>query len=202
MKRLHRSDLYGCSQFDEERNIDFHSVVWIRPAGNVIIDPLPLSDHDQNHLKNLGGAAWIVITNSDHIRAAAAVAQLTEAKVLGPQGESRTFAIPCDRWLSEGDEVVPGLAVLEMQGSKTPGELALVLEHTTVITGDLIRAHAAGAVCLLPDAKLTDTVQALQSVERIVHLPNIEALLVGDGWPIFRDASAVLAELWATCATT
>ena len=202
MKRLHRSDLYGWSQFDEERNIDFHSVVWVRPEGNVIIDPLPLSDHDQNHLKNLGGAAWIVITNSDHIRAAAAVAQLTEAKVLGPQGESGTFAIPCDRWLSEGDEVVPGLAVLEMQGAKTPGELALVLEHTTVITGDLIRAHAAGAVCLLPDAKLTDKAQALQSVDRIAHLPNIEAVLVADGWPIFRDASAVLAELSATCATT
>ena len=82
MKRLHRSDLYGWSQFDKERNIDFQSVLWVRPAGNVIVDPLPLSDHDQNHLNKLGGAAWIVITNSDHIRAAAAVAQLTGAKYL------------------------------------------------------------------------------------------------------------------------
>lgn len=200
MKRLHRSDLYGWSQFDKERNIDFQSVLWVRPAGNVIVDPLPLSDHDQNHLNNLGGAAWIVITNSDHIRAAAAVAQLTGAKIFGPQGESGTFAIPCDRWLSEGDEVISGLTVLEMQGSKTPGELALVLDQTTVITGDLIRAHKAGGLCLLPAVKLTDEAQALQSVERITQLSSIEAVLVGNGWPIFRDASAVLTELWATCA--
>jgi hypothetical protein len=31
-----------------------------------------------------------------------------------------------------------------LNGSKTPGELALVLEKTTLITGDLVRAHQAG----------------------------------------------------------
>ena len=46
MKRLHRSDLYGWSVFDEGLNIDFHSVLWVRPEGNVVIDPLPLRDHD------------------------------------------------------------------------------------------------------------------------------------------------------------
>jgi hypothetical protein len=28
-----------------------------------------------------------------------------------------------------------------MAGSKTPGELALILEKTTLITGDLVRGH-------------------------------------------------------------
>ena len=46
MKRLHRNDIYGWSVFDEGRNIDFHSVLWVRPGGNIAIDPLPLSEHD------------------------------------------------------------------------------------------------------------------------------------------------------------
>ena len=197
MKRLHRPDVYGWSVFNEERNIDFHSVLWTRPEGNVLIDPLPASAHDDTHLQELGGAAWIVITNSDHIRDAAKFAERTGAKLLGPKSEAENFAVRCDQWLSDGDAVVPGLTVMEMHGSKTPGELVLVLEDTTVITGDLIRSHAAGSLCLLPDGKLTDKPAALASVQRVVQLPQVEAVLVCDGWPVFRDGAIRLQEMWA-----
>ena len=70
MKPLHRPDLFGWSRFDESRNLDFCSVAWVRPGGNVLIDPLPMSEHDLAHLEGLGGAALIVITNSDHTRGA------------------------------------------------------------------------------------------------------------------------------------
>ena len=49
MKRLHRADLFGWSCFDESRNLDFHSVLWVHAGGNVAIDPLPLSPHDRAH---------------------------------------------------------------------------------------------------------------------------------------------------------
>ena len=94
MKRLHRDDLYGWSVFDEDRNIDFHSVLWVRPGGsggsegNVVIDPLPLSDHDRAHLDALGSVATIIITNSDHTRDSKALAKATGARVLGPASES------------------------------------------------------------------------------------------------------------------
>ena len=54
--------------FNEERNIDFHGILWVRENGNVLIDPMPMSEHDLNHLENLGGAAHLLITNSDHVR--------------------------------------------------------------------------------------------------------------------------------------
>jgi hypothetical protein len=60
MKALHREDLFGWSRFDEARNLDFHSVLWVRPEGNVVVDPLPLSEHDTTHLRSLGGVAWAV----------------------------------------------------------------------------------------------------------------------------------------------
>ena len=195
MKSLHRPDLFSWSVFDEARNVDFHGVCWTRADGNVLIDPLPLSPHDEGHLRELGGAAWIVVTNSDHTRAAEAIAVWTGARIVGPAAEAATFPFPCARWLKDGDEVVPGLTVVTLDGSKTPGELALVLEGSTLITGDLVRAHRAGALMILPDPKLVDKPAAIASVRRLAALPGIEAVLVGDGWPVFRGGGALLGEL-------
>ena len=195
MKSLHRADLFCWSEFNAERNVDFHSLAWIRPDGNVLVDPLPLSEHDWAQLQSLGGAAWIVITNSDHIRASLEIAEQTGAQIAAPSGEKSTFPIPVQRWLGDGDLVVSGLNAIELHGSKTPGELAFVLEETTLITGDLVRAHQAGSLMLLPDGKLVDRSQAIASVRRLVQFSKIEAVLVGDGWQIVRDGHIYQQEL-------
>jgi hypothetical protein len=195
VKRLHRDDLFGWSEFNPDRNLDFHSVLWVRAAGNVAIDPLPLSAHDRAHLDELGGVAAIVVTNSDHTRAAEALSRETGATLCGPAAERDGFPIECARWLGDGDEVVPGLVALALDGSKTPGELALVLDGATLITGDLVRAHEGGRLCTLPPPKLSDPARAAASVHRLAALDGITAVLPGDGWPIFRDGATALAEL-------
>ncbi|MEA5580414.1 MBL fold metallo-hydrolase [Nodularia harveyana UHCC-0300] len=198
MKSLHRPDLYGWSTFNPARNIDFNGIAWVRPEGNILVDPVALSNHDWNHLQSLGGVHWIVLTNSEHIRSAKEIADQTYAKIAGPVGEKDNFPIHCDRWLADGDQVVPGLEVLELQGSKTPGELALLLEETTLITGDLVRARKAGSLTILPEEKLLNREAAMASIKRLAALPQIEAVLVGDGWPVFRDGGDRLQELLAT----
>ena len=195
MKRLHQDDLFGWSVFDESRNIDFHGLAWIRDGGNVLVDPVRMSTHDEAHLRELGGAATIVITNSDHTRDATALAEKFGAKILGPRAERDGFPIRCDGWLGQDDTVVPGLIAHAVAGSKTPGELALTLEGTTLVTGDLIRAHEGGRLCLIPGAKLSDPAAARASVRRLAALPGIEAVLVGDGWPVFRHGAEALREL-------
>jgi len=165
MKQLHRKDLFGWSEFNEERNLDFHSVLWVRDEGNVLIDPLPMSEHDHDHLQRLGGVNYIIITNSDHCRAAEHIATSTGALVYASAGEEDRFPIVCDHWIHDKEEVFAGLIAYQLNGSKTAGELALLLEHHTLITGDLIRCHIAGELCLLPDAKLTDKALAIKSVE-------------------------------------
>ena len=195
MKLLQRPDLYCWSEFNLERNIDFHSIAWIRSTGNVLVDPLPLSDHDWMHLQSLGGASWIVVTNSDHIRASQSIAAKTGAQIVAPQGERATFALTVDRWVGDGDEIVPGLKAIELHGSKTAGELALLLEETTLIAGDLVRAHQAGSLMLLPDAKLVDRFLALDSVRRLAELTAVETVLVGDGWQVFGDGHRQLQKV-------
>jgi len=200
MKTLHRPDLYSWSAFDEARNVDFHGLCWARPVtsgggGNVLVDPMPLSPHDRAHLESLGGATLIILTNSDHTRAAQEIAAWTGAKIAGPAAEQDTFPFPCDRWLADGDEPVPGLLVHTVEGSKTPGELALLLDGTTLVTGDLIRAHKAGSLMILPDAKLVDKAAAVASVRKLAAIGSIDTVLVGDGWPLFGNGGDALRAL-------
>ena len=198
MKRMHRPDLFGWSVFDESRDLDFHSLLWVRPGGNVAIDPLPLSPHDRKHLDELGGVGLVVVTNSDHTRNAEWLARTYDARLAGPRAERDDFPLRCDLWLGDGDEPVPGLKAIALEGSKTPGEVALVLDGTTLVTGDLVRAHEGGRLTTLPAAKLRDAAAAARSVRRLAALPGIDAVLVGDGWPIFRGAGDALRELAAS----
>ncbi len=198
MKALHRPSLYGWSRFDEARNLDFHSVLWVRPEGNVVIDPLPLSAHEAARLRSLGGVAWVVVTNSEHLRATRELVADFGAKVAGPRAEADSFPLRCDRWLADGEVLVPGLVALELHGSKTPGELALLLEDTTLVTGDLVRGHLGGRLNLLPDAKLKDAARARASVRGLLSRSRIDAVLVGDGWPVFRRGHEALEELVAS----
>ncbi len=197
MKATHRSDLFCWSSFDAARSMDFNGCVWVNPGGNVVVDPLPLSKHDRIHLRQLGTVDWIVITNSDHVRDGYNLARELGAPLVGPAAERDAFPLDCQRWLEDGDELVPGMRALTMEGSKTPGELALLIEKDTLITGDLIRAGRGGRLDMLPDDKLRDRAAARGSVERLLGIEELDAILVGDGWPVFRDAKTLLRELLA-----
>jgi len=195
MKALHRPDLFGWSVFNEEKNVDFNGTVWVRESGNVVIDPMPMTAHDLAHLEALGGADWIVLTNSDHTRWGLELAASTGAKLAGPVGEKDTWPSPCDAWISESSCPIEGLQVFEMNGSKTPGELALLIDGHTLVTGDLVRAHRGGSLMILPDPKLTNRTAAIASVSRLAEVSSIQAVLVGDGWHVFRDGAAQLRVL-------
>jgi glyoxylase-like metal-dependent hydrolase (beta-lactamase superfamily II) len=192
MKRLHRRDLWCWSSYYEKLDIDFNSFVWTRQSGNIVIDPLPMTPHDREHLKKLGGAAWIVVTNSDHVRGTRALAEELGAKVAGPAQERERFPIACDAWISEREPLLDW-RVYELEGSKTPGELALLIDHSTLVTGDLVRAHRAASLMMLrPEQGLRDAAAARESVARLAALPHLEAVLVGDGWPLFADCHEAL----------
>jgi len=87
-----------------------------------------------------------------------------------------------------------------MRGSQTAWELALLLEDTTLITGDLVRCHLGDRLTLLPDDKLTDRAAAVASVRQLSYLPRVQTVLVGDGWPLFSGGRAALQALAAELA--
>lgn len=197
MKSLHTPELFSWAVFDTARNVDFNGHLWLGPSGAIAFDPMPLSEHDVAHIDALGGVSEVLLTNADHVRAAAFVQQRWGATLSAPAAERdlpELTALTIHRWLAPGDVLPSGIRCVAMEGSKTPGELAFLLPGGVLITGDLIRGQRAGVLNLLPDPKLKDKAAALRSVGAAADLP-ITAVLVGDGQSVFRDGTARLREL-------
>ncbi len=195
MKEVPGKEIYTWSTYSEEHQIDFHSFLIYLIEGNVLVDPLPFSPEDEKDLRDLGPVSTIIVTNSDHIRDTEAIAKKLGVPVCAPSAEQDAFPFRVVRWLKDGDFVVPEIQVFALEGSKTRGELALLLEKETLIAGDLIRSGIPGKLTLLPDEKLTDKTKALASVKRLAALPDLKTVMVGDGGPVIENGKAQLQAL-------
>jgi uncharacterized cupin superfamily protein len=181
------------SVWQPDRNLFFNSffIEGDSSDGNLIVDPLPLSDADAAEISGRGGARWIVITNRDHERDARAVALRFGAKLVASELDAPLLSGPVDRLLRDGD-TIGGATVIALDGVKTPGEFALNFRALrAVVVGDALWGTPAGALRLMPDEKLADAARATLSLRKIAAaLP--EHLLLGDGASIFGNARSVL----------
>ena len=122
MKRLIFEDIYSWSVFGEARQIDFNGHLWVKDDGNIAIDPVAMCDADRTQFEELGGAKWIVITNRDHEREAAAFQEWTGAEVIVHEADADLLEIKPARKISDGETIVPGLRAVHLPFGKSPGE--------------------------------------------------------------------------------
>jgi hypothetical protein len=73
--------------------------------------------------------------------------------------------------------------------------MTLIIDGTTLITGDLIRAHEGGRLSMLPDSKIQNRELAVASIKRMASIKDILAVMPGNGWPIFNKGHEALLEL-------
>jgi uncharacterized cupin superfamily protein/glyoxylase-like metal-dependent hydrolase (beta-lactamase superfamily II) len=200
MKRTSLEGLYVWSAFQPDRAIDFNGFFWQRrDGGNVLVDPLPLAEAQAAFIRERGGARWILITNADHWRATDPARDRFGAEVYVPASERERLARDgrrADHGYETAGDLPAGLreevAVLPIRGGKTECETALYLEPIkALLFGDVVRSHDSGRLTLLPDAKLQDKAAVLASLRRAIPLP-FEAILLGDGDCVFRDARETL----------
>ena len=125
MKQLTFNDIYSWSIFSEMRQVDFNGHLWVRPEGNILIDPVPMIDSDLNQLDKLGGASLIVLTNSDHEREAEFFRKRTGANIVIHEADAEALEVAADRQIIDGEEIVPGLRAIHLRYGKSPGEIAL-----------------------------------------------------------------------------
>ncbi len=194
MKQLMFEDLYTWSIFSEMRQLDFNGHLWVRPEGNVLIDPVPMSAADLEQFDALGGAGWVVITNQDHEREAAFFQERTSARVVAHEEDAGALSTAVDQKVADGDEIVAGLRAIHLRHGKSPGELALYWpQKKAVFAGDLVVGAPMGRFTLLMDEKLKDPPRAALELRKLLEL-DFDALLVGDGHSIFQDARQRLVE--------
>ena len=188
MKRLIFEDIYSWGVFSSERQIDFSGHLWVRPDGNILIDPVAMSDDDREHLTALGGAKSIVLTNADHEREAATFQEWTGADIIVHEADADALNITPTRTVQDREAIVPGLHVIHLSHGKSRGEIALYFpEKQAVLFGDLVVGEPMGALTLLADGKLNDPPKAALELRKILEL-RFNTILVGDGHSIFKDA--------------
>ena len=194
MKQLMYSSIYSWSIFSEMRQIDFNGHLWVRPEGNILIDPVPMIDSDLDQLVALGGAGLIVITNRDHEREAEEFRNLTGAQIAIHEADASALSSKVDRLLADQEEIVPGLTAIHLKYGKSDGEIALYFsEQGIVLAGDLIVGAPMGNLSLLADDKLGDPARAALEIRKILAL-SFDTILVGDGHSILQDGQRQLVE--------
>ncbi|MGE0143395.1 MAG: MBL fold metallo-hydrolase [Planctomycetota bacterium] len=183
------------SEYQPDRRIDFHGWLWRRADGNVAFDPLPLSDDGARWMEAAGGLRWILLTNADHLRASESLATRFGAKIFAPQPDRDRFgerARSIGGWFTGvadlPEPLAESLSVHWLRGGKSEFEAAFHLRpERAVLFGDAVRSHASGVLRLLPDDKLRDRARLIADLRSLRDLP-IEAILLGDGDPIFCGA--------------
>jgi len=181
------------SRWQPDRALDFNGFFVESANGNLVVDPIEPGDALLDDLR-ARGVATIVVTNRDHERATAAVVGATGAQVIASALDAPTLTVSVDRTVVPGD-VVHGWTVLGLDGFKTPGEIVLYdRARRTAIVGDALWGTPAGALTLMPDAKLADPARAALSA-RALRARKLEHLLVGDGACIFGNAHAVIGAM-------
>lgn len=203
MKSTLLPQLFTWSAYQADRRIDFNGFFWSRPAGGLLIDPMPLAAEQLEFLSERGGAAAILLTNADHLRAAPELKERLGARVLAPEPDRERFgehAALVDEWFGG---TLPGAlgeaaSVATVRGGKGPGEAVLYLrEERALLFGDVVRSHVSGRIHLLPDEKLADRAAVADSLRELQELP-VEAVLLGDGDSLFRGAGEAWRELLAS----
>jgi glyoxylase-like metal-dependent hydrolase (beta-lactamase superfamily II) len=184
--------------FSERHGYDFNGTLVLHPDGNLCIDPALAGEEVLARL-SAEGVARILITNRNHVRAAAAVRARTGAKVAihpADAAYARGQGAPIDAELAVGERV--GSFRVVSAAGKSPGEVALHdPQRRLLVLGDAAVGNPPGRLSLLPERVMDDPPALRASLCRLLEL-DFDAVLVGDGAPILAGAKQRLRDLVAS----
>jgi glyoxylase-like metal-dependent hydrolase (beta-lactamase superfamily II) len=190
-------DIYTWSWFSQPHGYDFNGYLVRHGDGNLCIDPVAPQD-DLDEIVRIG-VGTILLTNRNHSRAANAIRERTQARVMiHPDDEPHAIeqGTIVDGELLVGEKVGP--LVVEPAAGKSPGEVALHWpERGILFVGDAVIGNPPGECGLLRDKVMDDPARLRQSVRNLLEL-DFDTLLFGDGVPILTGARAKLEALVQT----
>lgn len=167
-------------------------------GGSYLIDPVPLEKQALEELIASAPVAGIIVTNSNHYRAAAAFAQQFSAPIFA---HIETFPNDQPSRLSsvaDGEEICDALRVIGVEGA-APGEI--VLHHMgnggTLIVGDALINFAPYGFAFLPAKYCSNHKQMRRSLRKLLNC-EAERILFAHGTPILSGASEQLGSLLNT----
>ena len=190
--------IWQWSWFSEEKQLNFNGLFLSVGEHKIVIDPPPLTGEASTLIRRQGQLDYIIVTNRDHAREAAACQADFRCQLQVPEADVSQMDLKATKTFKDGELLPGGLWVVHLQNQKSPGESALFLQQGKgiVIVGDALIGKPAGALSLLPSEKYADAGQAKEGLRRLLKY-NFDAILVGDGTSILTGAKQAVEKALA-----
>ena len=181
--------------YDPAVKADIYSTCLLSSDGMYLIDPIPLHREALDELVCSGGAAGIIVTNSNHHRGFAKFAEDLSVPVFA-RGETFPDKTPrLFREVADGSKICDELRVIAIEGA-APGEI--VLHYTsnggTLIVGDALINFEPYGFTFLPDKYCSSEKEMRRSLRKLLDY-KAERILFAHGTPILSGASNRLQRL-------
>ena len=181
--------IWQWSWFSDEKKIDFNGLFLTVGEHRILVDPPPMTSEDLSQIRFGGQVDYILLTNRDHEREAAAFQKEFGCQVVVPNADAPQMAIKADRTHKDGELLPGGIWVIHLQDQKSPGESALFIQQGKgiLILGDALIGKPPGSLSLLSQDKYADPVKARAGLQRLLKY-NFDTVLCGDGTAILTGA--------------
>jgi hypothetical protein len=185
--------IWQWSCFSDEKQLDFNGLFLTVGEHRILVDPPPMIPADVLHIKRGGRVDYILITNRDHLREAAAYKADFACQLWLPEIDASQMDVKADKMYKDGELLSGGIWAVHLHDQKSPGECALFIQQGKgiMIVGDALIGKPPGSVSMLPSEKYPDTTKARDGLRRLLKY-NFDALLVGDGASILSGAKPVV----------
>ena len=196
LQHIH-STVYIWGDWQEARQLYFNGYLVRTPQGTVLIDPPVCDEYLQVAFEVFGAVEGIILTNADHERASAEIAEALHVPIWVHEADAPLLKRPAEKTFKPGDVLFDYFQVVGVPHQKTAGETALWCEaEATLFVGDAFIAPTLNLLSLLAPEKYADVSLAKTSLIQSFSpfSPIVSAILVGDGEPILRNAPQVLGE--------
>jgi glyoxylase-like metal-dependent hydrolase (beta-lactamase superfamily II) len=192
MKQL-LAGIWQWSWFSDEKKLDFNGLFLTVGEHRILVDPPPMKPEDVLQIRRGGRLDYILITNRDHLREAAAYKAEFACQLWLPETDAPQMDAKADKTYKDGELLPGGIWVVHLQDQKSPGECALFIQQGKgiMIVGDALIGKQPGSVSMLPPEKYTDPAKARDGLRRLLKY-NFDSLLVGDGASILSGAKPVV----------
>ncbi len=173
--------------YEESVKTDLYGTAVRAEEGWVFVDPVDLAAEAMNFFKKRGPVTAIVLTNSNHWRAASLFREWFSAPVfVHPEAVGELLETP-DGVLAPGRMVGGSLSVVELPGAG-PGEIALFDPRGRLHVGDALVNLDSTGLAMLPEKYCQNRGLLGRSLRRILELP-VNFVTFAHGLPLDTDVS-------------
>jgi glyoxylase-like metal-dependent hydrolase (beta-lactamase superfamily II) len=167
----------------------------VTSTGLYIVDPIPLVGERIAELMDVAPVSGVIVTNSNHRRAASDYANMFVAPIFGHAESFPERELPYLIEIDDGQRIGNELEVVTIDGAPL-GEIALY--HTsgggTLIVGDALINFEPYGFTFLPRKYCRNAKEMRRSLRKL-PARHAERLLFAHGTPILSGASARLQQL-------